>query len=559
MKVVILVAEEEEYPGLIGPKCFTLTIGAVSLIEYLVRTLRLLAVAPDEITVVTGRSGGWEFTDCHDLLKQLGVREISVPTEGKRSFSSLANAALPANDGLLVLNGDRYFELSEIEYLLEDRATSAALVDRRNYVGMNQQVVEVKEGSISAIHVEEISSSVPWYSFNGAMFFSAEASAQLARLGSDPGCSYLSYLEVAVNIAGMRVAAIYPHKSLSAAHQTTKSSIDLSGGSFAGLTRSLVVRKFADHTGVQKLTNEIIWLQRQGENHDSKFPKVLDSNIREHEAWYTMPWYQYENLRKKIITGKISLDEFDLSLRLVLDYLWENLYSKPCGNPDSDWLFRKHFHRFYERLELISSMQPFSWLLKLDEFEIDGVKHESLFRLVEQVREYSDKYNCFTPRELVMIHGDLHFQNILMSDDYSDFIIADPRGELAGSDIFYDFGKLWHSFDGKYDLIHTDIARVRHNSMSNGDVEFRLDLGPRYLVDHYDRIGTRVAEIASAYPIATNSDWLLRIHFNQFMHFSSLMHFHLFYDGREKRSLILYLQAVKLGTRLLANLRRQYG
>lgn len=71
------------------------------------------------------------------------------------------------------------------------------------------------------------------------------------------------------------------------------------------------------------------------------------------------------------------------------------------------------------------------------------------------MREYSDMYNCFTPQELVMIHGDFHFQNILISDDYSDFVIADPRGELAGSDIFYDFGKLWHSFDGKYDLIHT--------------------------------------------------------------------------------------------------------
>ena len=39
-----------------------------------------------------------------------------------------------------------------------------------------------------------------------------------------------------------------------------------------------------------------------------------------------------------------------------------------------------------------------------------------------------------------MIHGDLHFQNILIDLSKQSFILADPRGEAKGSTL-----KIWHS------------------------------------------------------------------------------------------------------------------
>lgn len=557
MKVVILVADEEEYPGLIGPKCFTLTIGAVSLIEYLVRTLRLLGVTPANITIVTGRSGAWENEAKHDLLQRLGVLEICLETKRKRSFYSLTSASLPAEEGLLVLNGDRYFELDEIESLIEDKTRTAALVDKRNHVGINQQVVKIDDGKISAVDLEKVSQAVPWYSFHGAMFLSEEDSLLLAKL--DEKYENLSYLEAVVNIAGLQVDAIYPHRNFNRSHEAGKPTLDLSGGSFAGLSRSIVVRKSADPTGLRKLKDEIIWLRnRAGSKTLNKFPKVLDFHIGEDEAWYTMPWYQYDNLRKKIITGKISLDEFDRSLRTVMDYLWENVYSHSMGSPEPDWIDKKHFNRFSERLNLISHIEPFSDIIKLKKLHIDDVEYENLSSLVRDVKYYSDKYDCFRPHKLVMIHGDLHFQNILVSDDHSDFILADPRGELDGSDIFYDLGKLWHSFNGKYDLIHTDIASVTKTSLESGAIGFSIDLGPSYLVDFYGRIGEKVSEILCSYPVSDVPDWYIKTKFNEFMHFSSLMYFHLFHDRIEERALALYLQGVKLGTELVYELRRQY-
>lgn len=555
MKVVLLIGGEAEIACGLGPKCLTLSIGSVSLIEYHVRTLRLLGIKSSEIIVITGQFGDWRDQSKNNLLRDLGLTEVSLPTDGKRSFSSLLSVLSDISCDLLVLNGNRYFELDEIEQLLSEKTRSAALVDKENHIALEQQVVNVKGGLISNVIKQTETQQLPWFSYRGAMVLRSPDIKVLVQLRGR--YDYLSYLEVAVNIANIDVAAIYPQKSLDSAHQINKTSLELTGGSFAGLSRSLVVRKSADHMGLEKLRNEITWLKNLDRRYINKFPEVLDYCITDEEAWYTMPWYQYENLRKKIITGKITLEEFNFAIRKVLDYLWENFYNKKLGDPGVDWVDKKHFDRFFERLNLISEIKPLNSMLALKEILIDGVVYRNLLEIVVKVKQYSDKYSCFAPKKLVMVHGDLHFQNILVSDDYSDFILADPRGELGGSDLFYDLGKLWHSFNGKYDLIHTDIAQL-NLKVEQKNPEYIIDFGPLYLTKVYDQISIDVATILKCYPVAQEQDWLLKILFNEFMHFSSLMCFHLSRDEIENRSTILYLQAIKLGDKLLKELREKY-
>jgi hypothetical protein len=554
MNVIILIGDEEQVDGLPGPKCFTLTIGSVSLIEYLVRTLRLLGIHQDQISVVSGRAGSWDGK--HNLLHRLGVQELSIDNSGRRSFSSLSAALALIEGNLLVLNGDRYFELGEIEKLLGNKNRSAALIHRRNYVGINEQSIKVHQGLITSVCLEKTCEQVPWYSFHGAIFLSATDAIKLsAFIGKH---DHLSYPEVIINEAKIKLVAIDPNKSLINSHEIHNSSIELAGGSFAGLTRSIIVKKSADCLGLEKLKNEINWLQCLGKSEGEKFPKVLDAHIDEKEAWYMMPWYQYENLRKKILSGKVSLEDIKKILTLVFDFMWANVYIKSYGNPSLEWVNEKHFKRFRERLELIFLIPPFDRFISSKELKINGVSYINLPIVVELIKAYSDKYDCFLPSSLVMIHGDLHFQNILVADDFSDFILADPRGELQGSDIFYDLGKIWHSFNGKYDLIHTDIAKVNTISSNLECHEFNLDLGPPYLVELYEDIGQLVSNMMKSYSVTSDPDWLLKVYFSEFMHFSSLMSFHLAHDGVENRALALYLQAVKLGNELLSKLRSQY-
>lgn len=135
-----------------------------------------------------------------------------------------------------------------------------------------------------------------------------------------------------------------------------------------------------------------------------------------------------------------------------------------------------------------------------------------------------------------------------------DFILADPRGELNGSDIYYDFGKLWHSFNGFYDLIHTDISEASMLYTNQEESSFSLKLGNSDLLSIYQQIKNDVEKLILNYPIAKDPDFKLKIHFAEVMHFSSLMWFHLKHDKTENRALCLYLQAIRLANDLLKNL-----
>ena len=57
------------------------------------------------------------------------------------------------------------------------------------------------------------------------------------------------------------------------------------------------------------------------------------------------------------------------------------------------------------------------------------------------------------------------------------------------------------------------------------------------------------------YPISKDKDWILKTKFAEFMHFSSVMHFHLKFDKLEKTALTLYLSAILLGNNLIKQLK----
>jgi hypothetical protein len=154
-----------------------------------------------------------------------------------------------------------------------------------------------------------------------------------------------------------------------------------------------------------------------------------------------------------------------------------------------------------------------------------------------------------------MIHGDLHFQNMLVDEELDGFILADPRGELEGGDIYYDLGKLWHSVNGKYDLIHTDIASTQLHIGLDKNINLKVDFGPKYLIESYDRIKIGLEKIITKYPIAQDPNHLTKIKLSEFMHFSSLMYFHLKNDSEEARALTIYAQAILLGKKLLDEIR----
>ncbi|ECO1920968.1 hypothetical protein FYH41_00670 [Campylobacter jejuni] len=540
MKILILAADNndkiEEYPS-----CFNATVGAVNLLEYYLRLFNLLGIDNNSITIAIGKDGVWK-----NKTIDLEINVMLIDNLGYKSFSSLkkyCNELVNCED-MLIINGNSFFELKDLEKLIVSNESSVLIEKRNNYYTKGLELI-VNQDYIVEVR-EEKPSLLPWLSYYGAMLLKEN---DVFAIKNSSFCENMPYLNAIVNFLHISLKKIdvndnyYNHKSL-----------ELIGGSFAGLHKINLVKKYAGVEGNDKLIMEIEWLKKLPNELKDKFPKVIDYSITPSESWFTMPYYNLENLRKKIISGKFSTPKVLFYIEKILDYAFKNLYTRVISSPDENWVKRKHFDRFYNRIKLIQNITPFNKILNSKYIIINGKKYLNLKELILKLENYHNTTKLFQPENLIMIHGDLHFQNMLIDDENEDFLLADPRGELNGSDIYYDLGKLWHSFNGLYDLIHTDISKVKLINESHDNISYEIFLGGKELLDVYNNIKSGVFNLIYKYPIVTDYQWLAKIKFSEVMHFSSLMWFHLKYDKIENRALSLYLQAIILADELLKEL-----
>lgn len=148
---------------------------------------------------------------------------------------------------------------------------------------------------------------------------------------------------------------------------------------------------------------------------------------------------------------------------------------------------------------------------------------------------------------MVMIHGDLHFQNILLSNETdTGFILVDPRGEHQGSDVYYDMGKLFHSIHGKYDFIHSDQIRLNLEYV-NGVPNATYTFTNEYMVTEYDKIYEKFLKLIAGLDYMKNDpDWMMKCLWAEASHFCSVMTFHVAKSTTPDRVILLYLMGVIL-------------
>ena len=147
------------------------------------------------------------------------------------------------------------------------------------------------------------------------------------------------------------------------------------------------------------------------------------------------------------------------------------------------------------------------------------------------------------PKELRMIHGDLHFQNILIDlSKKPSFILADPRGEAKVSDIYYDLGKLWHSCNALYDFIHTDMFEIIVNE---NEIKFSI-FNKKQQSIYKNILDFLKVELPKYEQIKNDPLWEKKVLFSEAMHLASVMPFHLKNDGKEERAILLFVRGVLL-------------
>lgn len=554
LRRVLLLAADDAGPDHM-PSCLTLTVGAVTLLEYHLRLLRLLGFDYCDICLMVGGGAGLDAIGTSvDLPASLRIERVD--TRGQRSFSTFCRyleLGIAHDAGLLVVNANCYFEQFQLELLLRHGDFSSALIEQRNSIYAHEEELLLRGQYIADVsHARPV--RIPRYVYYGALYLSSADVSHLHPISAERE-SDQTYIAALLGMFNVSMLAIDVHAPRLEVNQSSR---DLIGGSFAGLHHSRLVRKHAEGEGNAKLISEIRWLQALPQDLRQYFPQIIDYSIGADNSYFTMPYYPFENLRKKIICGRFDPDETRCWLQKILDFMFSRVYSRHAAEQSLSWgeeyISKKHFGRFHARLMYLRGIEPFRHIVRSAEVVINGTAFPNLPSLIAELEHLQKSRSLFIPRQRCMIHGDLHFQNMLIDEDHGNFILADPRGELEGGDIYYDLGKLLHSCHGLYDLIHTDLSHARLMSCTQETAVCELVMGDDDALLHtYDAVLNDVLKLLEGHLGGTDS-WLLQARFSEVMHFASLMYFHLRQDGRETRALCLYLRAIMLAHSLLHDL-----
>ena len=126
-----------------------------------------------------------------------------------------------------------------------------------------------------------------------------------------------------------------------------------------------IVRKEAKDDGVEKLIWEIDWLNLLPDNLKPYFPKVIDFYKEENYAWFEMPYYSQNNLRKNILIGNFkSKETIEIIEKILKFFCFENLYNKTIEKEATKtWLVDHHFIRVAERLIQTKSFSNFQKII----------------------------------------------------------------------------------------------------------------------------------------------------------------------------------------------------
>lgn len=182
--------------------------------------------------------------------------------------------------------------------------------------------------------------------------------------------------------------------------------------------------------------------------------KVLGDFVPEIEG-STNNMYSYKMVQGKVMSSVLNRPVFEDFLKFMKEF-WEPV---KLSSEDEELSFREMCKKFYKdktykRVE--SYFERFNY--KDKEEIINGEKVPKVMELLEKV-DWEILYQGSSFRS----HGDLHFENVLVSEDYS-FVLLDWRQDFAGcieyGDIYYDLAKLLHGIIVSHEIVNKDLFEI---------------------------------------------------------------------------------------------------
>ena len=527
--------------GEILPSCYLPLFNRMTVIERQISLLNVNGISDDEICALFCSCGIWELENVKARTERIPCRKIFTDK----------SEILPAgifdsdffSDDVLILEGNQVFDIAILSRLRRYRQKNVLVVRYLTDPDSVSKTLRLEGDKVSAASDSEMA-AFPWVSFAGIARLSREAVNRLRSTVIHP----MSLSEAINPLLNTAEISYIDYDDLLYGKLNGGHSDELIGGSYSKLNYRLVVKKEDDGPGRQKLINEINWLLNLPEELKPYFSEVLACDTENRKVFFDVPYYGSRNLREYIFDGHFDADSAVSFLEKLLDWMFEKVYSRRISDAPKDWTMNKHIIRVLDRLPEVSEKSiALRKIIQAERLIINGKEYTNIHELFTRLAGMDKLIKTLNPAELIMIHGDLHFQNILVySENDKGFMLVDPRGELYGSDLYYDMGKLWHSFHGKYDFIHSDQFRLKLSWDGKTPIA-EYELTNKFSVHIYDEIHTKFLRMITKYE-AVNKDplWEMKALFSEAAHFSSVSTFHVGKKATDERPIVLYLTGVIL-------------
>ena len=308
-----------------------------------------------------------------------------------------------------------------------------------------------------------------------------------------------------------------------------------SGGKTKVILVSRVHKEAADER-MMKLVDEYEFIESIPEQFKEYFPRILLYGIEKNKAFYEMEHYDLPTLRRLMLANEITEDEI-LHWADKITSVSRQLYLHEVLPTPEEYFNVMHFDRLDNRLkELSKKSNWFKELISKEYVVVNGKEYKNIPVLVDKFR--NKKFISTVQPEFVgrWSHSDLHFSNVLIDRRNDRFIMIDPRG-YDYCDYYYDYGKFWHSVNGKYEMIAS-----RNFDMDGSNFE----LFDNQMFKLCESLKLSLPEILCKYSSEDYNDVMKKTEWNEVMHFASLIPFLLDFDGVDARSKVAYYTSVIL-------------
>ncbi|WP_226468533.1 hypothetical protein [Luteimonas panaciterrae] len=335
-------------------------------------------------------------------------------------------------------------------------------------------------------------------------------------------------------------------------HEFVSADVLRIGGSFSksGVRKHFL--KQASGRGAIKLRDEVEFYRQLPETLRHRYPELLFHEYADDRTTFGVEYKAFPNLRDLLLNLQITPAQAAELLRSVLEYEYGQAYLAHAQPVPDNYLQDYHFNRVWRRIALSAEMDPmFKDLIATPWLHINGRYIPNLPAMLYALERNQAAQKRLLPNTVSRyIHADLHLENILCDLDNGDFWLVDPHGYPV-CDIYYDLGKLAHSYNSHYDLLHEGRHESHcHIQNSVAHIDFRFNSGT--LVGIYRELNERMRTVV--HELLGERDTELRVRFNEAMHFSSDMPFHIHSDATPSVAVPIYATGALLLVEVLEEL-----